>query len=104
MADDRPDVTEDTNLQLKAVSDLASRGQIEAEKALEMERNIKLNDSQRRATKKYPQRYVPSNLPSGVKLTPQGDIGQHRGVEAKIAAPFKGTKIMSTAKYFKGGK
>jgi hypothetical protein len=44
-----------------------------------------------------------SNLPSGVALSPKGDIGAHRGLEAKTAAPFKGTKIMKTAEYFHGG-
>ena len=43
-----------------------------------------------------------SNLPNGVALSPKGDIGQHRGVEAKIAAPFRGTQIMSASRYFKG--
>ncbi len=43
-----------------------------------------------------------SNLPNGVALTPKGDIGQHRGVEAKIAGAFKGTKIMSASKAFRG--
>ena len=47
--------------------------------------------------------YAASNLPNGVALTPQGDIGQHRGVEAKIAGAFKGSQIMSASKYFKKG-
>lgn len=104
MADDRPDVTENTTLQLKAISDMASRGQIEAERALEMEKQVKLNDIRSRGTKKYPARYVASNLPKGVALSPKGDLGQHRGVEAKIAGAKKfGAQIMSASKYFKKG-
>lgn len=48
------------------------------------------------------QNKIKSQLPKGVSQSPQGDIGQHRGVEAKIAGAFRGSKIMSTAKYFKG--
>jgi hypothetical protein len=47
-------------------------------------------------------RFVPvSNLPSGVSQSPKGDIGNHRGREAKAAgAKFKGSKSMDTKKYF----
>ena len=43
-----------------------------------------------------------SHLPKGVPLSPQGDIGAHRGMEAKEAgAKFKGSKIMKASGYFK---
>jgi hypothetical protein len=62
--------------------------------------------SEKRAAEGGKQEYMKSNLPSGVSQTPKGDLGQHRGVEAKIAGAgkFKGSKIMHTAAYFKGGK
>ena len=44
-----------------------------------------------------------SHLPSGVAQSPKGDIGAHRGMEAKAAGGFKGAKIMKTASYFHGG-
>ena len=42
-----------------------------------------------------------SHLPKGVSQSPSGDIGQHRGVEAKILGGFKGAKIVSASKYFR---
>ena len=46
-----------------------------------------------------------SNMPNGVKQSPMGDLGQHRGVEAKIAGGgFKGAKITSASRYFTKGR
>ncbi len=91
----RPDVEKDTELQLKAVNDLAVRGQIDAVKALDMEREIKLNHIKRTAA------YPGSKLPKGVSLTPKGDLGNSRGKEAKAAGGFGGAKIMDTKRYFR---
>ena len=45
-----------------------------------------------------------SKLPKGVAQSPMGDLGQHRGVEAKIAGGgFRGAKIMSASRYFTKG-
>lgn len=44
-----------------------------------------------------------SHLPTGVRQTPSGDLGQHRQVEAKILGGFKGIKSVSASSYFKKG-
>ena len=44
-----------------------------------------------------------SRLPRGVKLSPSGDIGQHRQVEGRIVGGFKGP-ILSASSYFKKGR
>ena len=46
-----------------------------------------------------------SHMPKGVTQSPMGDLGQHRGVEAKIAGGgFKGAKITSASRYFTKGR
>lgn len=44
-----------------------------------------------------------SHLPTGVRQTPTGDIGQHRQIEAKVLGGFKGIKTVSASSYFKKG-
>jgi len=43
-----------------------------------------------------------SLLPKGVAQTPKGDIGAHRGMEAKKIGTFKGGTTVKAASYFKG--
>ena len=59
--------------------------------------------SEKRKAQGSKSEYVASQLPKGAALTPQGDLGQHRGVEAKIAGAFKGSQIMSASRYFRKG-
>jgi hypothetical protein len=39
--------------------------------------------------------YQPSHLPKGVKQTPDGDIGEHRGMEAYEVGTFSGCETMT---------
>ncbi len=52
----------------------------------------------------WPFEYPTSRLPKGVQLSPSGDIGQHRQIEAKIVGGFKGIKTLSASSYFKKGR
>ena len=47
-----------------------------------------------------------SNKPKGASLSPKGDIGQHRGMEAvKVSGGgFKGAKVIAPSHYFKGSR
>ena len=106
---DRQDTLDTTTMQLQAINDLAIRGQIDADKAMAMEQQVRKNHQARQLANDamespmFQMFHTPkSNLPTGVAQTPKGDLGQHRGVEAKIAGAGKfKAKIMSTATYFK---
>ena len=41
-----------------------------------------------------------SHLPKGVKLTPVGDIGAHRGKEAKELGTFKNTPVLEPSEHW----
>lgn len=41
-----------------------------------------------------------SHLPKGVELTPVGDIGKHRSMEAKELGTFKNTPILEPHEYW----
>ena len=47
-----------------------------------------------------------SNKPKGASLSPKGDIGQHRQMEAiKVSGGgFKGAKVIAPSQYFKGSR
>lgn len=45
-----------------------------------------------------------SHLPKGVPLTPTGDIGAHRGLEAKELGTFKNTPVLQPHEYWSGAE
>ena len=47
-----------------------------------------------------------SKMPKGVSMSPKGDIGQHRQLEAvKVSGGgFKGAKVIAPSHYFKGSR
>ena len=51
-------------------------------------------------------RKLKSKMPKGVSMSPKGDIGQHRQLEAvKVSGGgFKGAKVIAPSHYFKGSR
>ena len=99
--------------QVKAINDLATRGQIDVEKEIEMKKTALKNHNRAKDANDaldspmwgaLPGPRLSSNLPKGVALTPKGDIGKHRGQEAKVAGGFKGAKIKQASKELNKGR
>ena len=96
--------------QIKSINDLATRGQIDVEKEIEMKKKALENHNRsKRANDALDSPMwealtgprIGSKLPNGVSLTPKGDLGKSRGKEAKAAGGFSGAKIMDTKRYFR---